>query len=105
MEWRDPASGYLRRNVSPSGFTSPIQIVQVTFPPGARVAYETAGRSRMTHQQIWVLQGIIDIALGDERYELRTGDCLAMVLDRPVTFHNRSKKPVQYCVVIASGLP
>ena len=105
MEWRDPASGYLRRNVSPSGFASPIQIVEVTFPPGARVAYETAGRSRMTHQQIWVLQGIIDIALGDERYELRTGDCLAMVLDRPVTFHNHSKKPVQYCVVIGSGLP
>ena len=26
-EWRDPDSGYVRRNVSPSGFASPIQIV------------------------------------------------------------------------------
>src|SRR5579872_1152381 len=24
IEWRDPASGYLRRNVSPGGFASPI---------------------------------------------------------------------------------
>ena len=40
-QWRDPASGYLRRNVSPSGYASPIQIVEVSFPPGARVAYET----------------------------------------------------------------
>ena len=41
LEWRDPASGYVRRNVSPGGFDSPIQIVEVRFPPGARVAYET----------------------------------------------------------------
>src|SRR5215207_5542557 len=25
LSWRDPASGYVRRNVSPSGFNSPIQ--------------------------------------------------------------------------------
>lgn len=105
VEWCDPASGYLRRNVSPGGFPSPIQIVEVVFPAGARVAYETAARPRVTHQQIWVLRGVIEIALGDDRYELRTGDCLAMVLDRPVTFHNRTTKPVHYCVVIASGPP
>lgn len=104
-EWRDPASGYLRRNVSPGGFPSPIQIVEVIFPAGARVAYETAARPRVTHQQVWVLQGAIDIALGDERHELRAGDCLAMVLDRPVTFHNRTAKPAHYCVVITAGLP
>jgi len=65
-EWRDPASGYLRRNVSPGGFPSPIQIVEVSFPPGARVAYETASRATVTHQQVWVLQGTIEIVLGDE---------------------------------------
>jgi transcriptional regulator with XRE-family HTH domain len=105
VEWRDPASGYLRRNVSPGGFPSPIQIVEVVFPAGARVAYETAARPRVTHQQIWVLQGVVEVALGDDLHELRTGDCLAMVLDRPVTFHNRTTKPVRYCVVIASSLP
>lgn len=104
-EWRDPASGYLRRNVSPGGFPSPIQIVEVFFPAGACVAYETAARPRLTHQQIWVLHGAIDIALGDDRYELRAGDCLAMVLDRPVTFHNRSGRSAHYCVVITSGPP
>ena len=44
LEWRDPASGYVRRNVSPSGFPSPLQIVEVIFPAGARVAYETGPR-------------------------------------------------------------
>src|SRR5262245_307607 len=27
--WRDPASGYVRRNVSPPNFPSPLQIVEV----------------------------------------------------------------------------
>src|SRR5579871_75793 len=33
-QWQDPASGYLRRNVSPSGVSQPMQIVEVHFPPG-----------------------------------------------------------------------
>ena len=42
--WRDPDSGYLRRNLSPPGFPSPIELVEVVVPPGARVAYDTAQR-------------------------------------------------------------
>lgn len=102
VEWRDPGSGYLRRNVSPDGFPSPIQIVEVQFPAGATVAYETSVRPGVTHQQVWVLQGTIDVTLGDERFELRAGDCLAMVLDRPITYHNPTTKPARYCVVIVA---
>lgn len=105
VEWRDPESGYLRRNVSPDGFPSPIQIVEVSFPAGARVAYETASRPGVTHQQVWVLEGEIQVTLGDERFELRAGDCLAMVLDRPITYHNATQCPARYCVVIVAPRP
>lgn len=104
-EWRDPASGYVRRNVSPGGYPSPIQIVEVTFPPGARVAYETGARPAVTHQQIWVRQGTIEVTLGDEAHTLAAGDCLAMVLDRPVTYYNPTQKPARYAVVIVAGEP
>jgi transcriptional regulator with XRE-family HTH domain len=100
VEWRDPASGYLRRNVSPAGFPSPLHIVEVIFPAGARVAYETGARPGVTHQQIWVLQGEIEITLGRVRHALGAGDCLAMVLDRPITFRNRTEKPARYAVVL-----
>lgn len=105
IEWRDPASGYLRRNVSPDGFPSPIQIVEVIFPAGARVAYETAARPGVTHQQVWVLEGMIQVMLGDEGFELRHGDCLAMMLDRPITYHNPTQRPARYCVVIVGPRP
>lgn len=100
--WRDPASGYLRRNVSPPGVPQPMQIVEVHFPPGARVAFETGARDVRVHQQVWVLDGAIDVTLGTERHRLREGDCLAMQLDRPTMFHNPRRKPARYAVVIAS---
>src|SRR5258706_7682088 len=36
-QWRDPASGYRRRNVSPPDHPSPMRIVEVEFPAGKRV--------------------------------------------------------------------
>ncbi len=100
--WRDPASGYLRRNVSPSSFASPIQIVEVEFPPGARVAFDAGARDQRVHQQVWVLKGSIDVRVGDDRHRLDAGDCLAFVLDRPTAFHNRTSKVARYAVVVVS---
>jgi transcriptional regulator with XRE-family HTH domain len=101
VQWQDPASGYLRRNISPPGVPQPMQIVEVQFPPGGRVAFETGARDLRVHQQVWVLEGAIDITVGDARHALREGDCLAMQLDRPTMFHNPTRKPARYAVVIA----
>jgi transcriptional regulator with XRE-family HTH domain len=100
--WRDPQSGYVRRNVSPGGVASPIQIVEVAFPAQARVAYETGARPTLVHQQVWVLEGAIEVTVGDALHRLGTGDCLALVLDRPVTFHNPSLTSARYAVVITT---
>lgn len=100
--WRDPASGYVRRNVSPAGHPSPIQIVEVDFPPGARVAYETGARDVRVHQQVWVLEGRIEVTHGDEVHRLDAGDCFAMELDRPMAYRNPTRKPARYAVVIVS---
>jgi transcriptional regulator with XRE-family HTH domain len=104
-QWQDPASGYVRRNVSPPGVPQPMQIVEVHFPPRGRVAFETGARDIRVHQQVWVLEGAIDVTLGVERHRLREGDCLAMQLDRPTMFHNPTRKPARYAVVIASDTP
>ena len=101
--WRDPDSGYLRRNVSPAGFPTPIQIVEVVFPAGGHVAYETGPRPTLTHQQIWVLEGEIEVTVGDDCHELAAGDCLAHMLDRPVAYRNRTRKAARYAVILVSG--
>ncbi len=100
--WRDPASGYLRRNLSPPGFAAPLQLVEVEFPPGARVAYESGAREVPIHQQIWMLEGTIELRVGDEQFHLEAGDCLAMQLDRPTGFRNPGRKRARYLVAILS---
>src|SRR5947207_3020780 len=104
-QWRDPGSGYARRNVSPPGVPQPMQIVEVRFPPGGRVAFENGARDLRVYQQVWVLEGAIDVTLGTERHRLRAGDCLAMQLDCPTMFHNPTRKRARYAVVIASETP
>ncbi|WP_390346575.1 helix-turn-helix domain-containing protein [Variovorax boronicumulans] len=103
LEWRDPHSGYLRRNVSAGGDASPIQIVEVLFPPGARVAYETGAREPRIHQQVWVLEGCIELAVGDQQHRLEAGDCLALVLDQPTSYFNPTRETARYAVVITSA--
>jgi transcriptional regulator with XRE-family HTH domain len=101
-QWRDPQSGYLRRNISPANFPSPIQIVEALLPAGAKVAYETGAREVNIHQQIWVQEGNIELTLGAVTHRLVQDDCLAMQLDQPTEFRNRTRKPARYLVVIAS---
>ncbi len=104
-EWQDPASGYLRRNVTPPGVPQPMQIVEVLFPPGGRVAFEAGVREMRVYQQVWVLEGAIDITLGEERHRLREGDCLAMQLEGPTLFHNPTRRRTRYAVVVACDPP
>ena len=100
--WRDPQSGYVRRNISPANFPSPIQIVEIVLPAGARVTYETGARDATIHQQIWVQEGSIEATLGSVTYRLSEDECLAMQLNEPTAFRNRTRKPARYIVVIAS---
>jgi len=99
--WKDPQSGYKRRNISPANFPSPIRIVEVAFPAGARVAYESGARDSAVAQQIWVRQGAIEVTVGKVTHRLAEDDCLAMQLDAPVTFRNRTRRTAHYIVVLA----
>jgi len=102
IPWRDPKSGYVRQNISPPNFPSPIQIVEVVFPAGAKVAYETGARDAHIHQQIWLQEGSMDVTVGKVVHRLATGDCLAMQLNEPTAFRNSTRKPARYIVVIST---
>ncbi len=103
--WRDPATGYGRRNLSPPGFESALQLVEVEFPPGARVAYDNGPAGADIDQQVWLLDGVMDIGAGEAAHRLEAGDCLAMRLDGPTHFHNPGDRPARYLVALASAGP
>jgi transcriptional regulator with XRE-family HTH domain len=99
--WTDPASGYIRRNLSPAA-RSPIQLVDVIFPAGQRVAYDGMPRDTEVHQQVWMIDGVMELTVGEEQWRLETGDCLAMRLDSPIVYRNPTRKPARYMVALVS---
>ena len=99
--WRDPASGYRRRIVSPPG-QGAVEVVEVEFPAGGHVGFDNH-RMEATAQQVWVLDGTLDLTLGQETTRLEAGDCLAMRLDRPIAFHNPGAAPCRYAVILHHG--
>ncbi|EXB08856.1 helix-turn-helix family protein [Acinetobacter sp. 1396970] len=103
-EWQDPETGYVRRTVSPPNLKLPFQIVEIEFPPHARITYEISESSKVVQQQIWVVEGQIDIQLGKNSYALGEGDCLAMQLDQPVIYSNNSSQVARYILVVSNQL-
>ncbi|SDC66196.1 Transcriptional regulator, contains XRE-family HTH domain [Cupriavidus sp. YR651] len=99
--WTDPASGYVRRNLSPVA-PSPIQLVEVNFPAGQRVTYDTGVRDAEIHQQVWVIEGAMQMTVGEKTWRLETGDCLAMRLDCPISYFNATRKPARYLVALTT---
>nr|WP_315402036.1 XRE family transcriptional regulator [uncultured Duganella sp.] len=99
--WTDPASGYTRRSLSPAA-PSPLQLVEVTFPPGQRVAYDSAPHGADIHQQIWLLDGTMDIGVGAQQWRLEAGDTLAMRLERHIVYFNPAQQPARYLVALTT---
>lgn len=100
--WRDPASGYMRRNVAPEGTGSQVDISDITLPAGARVAFDPL-RLGATDQHLWILDGRLDLTIGAAVHALAAGDCIHMRFDQPVSFHNPGTGPVRYAVIIGRG--
>lgn len=103
--WTDPESGYVRRHLSPSVAGSPLELVEVTFPAGKSVTFDAATRNTVVHQQVWMLEGEMEITIGRKAWRLRVGDCLAMVLDQPLAFRNPTRKAARYAVAMTTVPP
>jgi transcriptional regulator with XRE-family HTH domain len=98
--WRDPESGYLRRQVFPiPGSGIPVDLVKVELPAGERVSYPSSGYT-FTRHLIWVQTGSLVFVEGQEEHHLRGGDCLELGPPQNCSYENRSNRPCTYVVVV-----
>jgi transcriptional regulator with XRE-family HTH domain len=95
--WRDPDTGYLRRQVSTPRF--PAAVTEVTLPPGARVPYP-AGAYAFIAQLVWVLSGELTLADGPDVHVLAVGDTFELGEPRPREFRNQTGEDCRYLVVV-----
>lgn len=97
VEWRDPETGYRRRQISGPRF--PAEIAEIHLPPGARVPYPAAAFV-FIRQIIWVLDGHLTFHEGDTVHELDAGDVLELGDPAACLFVNDTDSDCRYAVVL-----
>jgi len=97
--WTDPATGYVRRQVSPAVSDTPLELTRVELPPGAGVAYPAASYA-FIRQMIWVLDGRLTFIEGEVAHRLEAGDCLALGPPQDCSFRNEGDAPCAYLVAL-----
>lgn len=99
--WSDPATGYTRRALSPTP-AGPLQLAEIELPAGAVVGYAPHSYP-VAHQQIWVLDGELQVTHADGTVQLGPGDCLLLERDGERRYHNPGPSPCRYLVAIANA--
>ena len=97
--WRDPDTGYLRKQVF-SRPDHPLEIIRVELPAGQRVLLPASSYAHI-RQAVWVQAGQLVIIEAGERRELGTGDCLGFGPPSEVTFANETTAWCVYVVALA----
>ena len=87
-QWRDPATGYVRRAVSPPGAMP--ELVHVALPPGVTVSFPASAYTHIGGQCVWVLAGELVFQEGSVEHRLSSGDCLALGPPAACVFANAS---------------
>jgi transcriptional regulator with XRE-family HTH domain len=97
--WRDPGTGYVRRQVF-SRPDHPVELVEVELPAHQQV---TLPASSYVHirQLVWVRSGSLVITETGERHVLGAGDCLGFGPPADTTFANETNAPCVYVVALA----
>lgn len=97
--WRDPETGYLRKQVF-SRPDHPVELVHVELPPKQRVTLPASSYAHI-RQLVWVQSGSLVITEGGERHVLATGDCLGFGVPTETTFANETGAACVYVVALA----
>ncbi|MFD8813337.1 helix-turn-helix domain-containing protein [Streptomyces sp. NPDC059627] len=96
-EWRDPGTGYRRRQITGPRF--PAEIAEVRLPAGARVPYPAAAFA-FVRQLVWVLDGRLTFHDGDTVHELDAGDTIELGAPAERVFANTTGAECRYAVVL-----
>jgi transcriptional regulator with XRE-family HTH domain len=99
--WRDEASGFTRRTVSPPHPGLRAEIVEGTLDPGADIRYDAPSVPGL-EQHVWILDGTLELTEGGRTHELATGDCLRFRLWGATRFGNRGTTAVRYALALVT---
>lgn len=101
--WRDPETGYQRRAVSAPNTAARVEVIEVEFPAGARIAYPPETAKAGITQHVWLFSGSLRMTVAGTVHDLRPGDCLYMSITEGHVFENPGDIAARYAVVLDRG--
>ncbi|MEU1306474.1 helix-turn-helix domain-containing protein [Streptomyces shenzhenensis] len=99
-EWRDPGTGYRRRQITGPHF--PAEVAEIRLPAGAQVPYPAAAFA-FVRQLVWVLDGRLTFHDGDTVHELDAGDTIELGEPAERVFVNTTDAECRYAVILTRG--
>ena len=97
--WRDPGTGYVRRQLFASG-DHPLELVLVDLPPGAKVDLPAASYA-FIRQVVWVQEGQLAITENGQTTRLAAGDAYAFGEPADSSFANPGTCGCAYLVAVS----
>lgn len=97
--WRDRASGFTRRSVSPPHAGLRGEVVEGLLLPDADISYDAPPVAGL-EQHLWVLDGAVEITIDGQAHRLETGDCLRFRLWGGSRFRCLGTTPARYALLV-----
>lgn len=97
--WRDRATGFTRRSISPpaQGFAG--EVVMGELKPGARIRYDKEPRAGIEHH-FYMLEGALRFTANGQAFDLRAGDSLRVKLHGPTSFAASEHDGAKYLIFV-----
>lgn len=99
--WKDDASGFVRRSVSPPHPGLRGELVEGRLAAGADIAYDRPPVPGL-EQHIWVLDGTLEVTARDVEHRIGAGDCLRLRVWGPTRFRCPGPQDVRYALVVVA---
>ncbi|HEX4816912.1 MAG TPA: XRE family transcriptional regulator [Nonomuraea sp.] len=97
--WRDDASGFVRRSVSPPHPGLRGEVVEGTLRPGADIACDAPPVPGL-EQHVWVREGTLLLTANGRDHTVEAGDCVRFRLWGASRFRCPGPDPVRYALFV-----
>lgn len=97
--WRDEASGFVRRSLSPPAAQFRAELIEGQLRPGARIDYD-APPVQGLEQHIWLQEGGLTVTMDGQSWILQAHDCLRFHLTGRSSFAAHLTDGARYILVV-----
>jgi len=98
--WRDTATGFERRSVSPPAHGYRVELMTGKLQAGATISYDSPPVAGL-EQHIWVLAGGRQLTLDQRQFRLEKGDSMRFLLFGTSAFHVPGPEDAHYLIAIS----